>query len=311
MDKIKYLPLLVILGPTASGKTNLAVKIADLNNGEIISADSRQIYKDMTIGTGKDLNEYILNGKQIPYHLIDIISPQTDFSVFHFQKEFHPIYNKILDRNSLPILCGGTGLYIESILLKYDMDEVEPNFDLREKLQKEDHTNLINYLKELNPYLHNSSDLSSKKRTIRAIEIGLSLNNKKDIKDQNNYKRDFNYCVIGIAPNREIVRKRITQRLKFRLQNGMIEEVESLLKNGLDRDRLNYFGLEYKFIGQFLDKKLYYNDMFQKLNTAIHQFSKRQMTFFRRMEKRGIKINWIENVELNSVKDILTNYFQE
>ena len=311
MDKIKYLPLLVILGPTASGKTNLAVKIADLNNGEIISADSRQIYKNMTIGTGKDLNEYILNGKQISYHLIDIISPQTDFSVFHFQKEFHPIYNKILDRNSLPILCGGTGLYIESILLKYDMDEVEPNFDLREKLQKEDHTNLINYLKELNPYLHNSSDLSSKKRTIRAIEIGLSLNNKKDIKDQNNYKRDFNYCVIGIAPNREIVRKRITQRLKFRLQNGMIEEVESLLKNGLDRDRLNYFGLEYKFIGQFLDKKLYYNDMFQKLNTAIHQFSKRQMTFFRRMEKRGIKINWIENVELNSVKDVLTNYFQE
>lgn len=311
MDKIKYLPLLVILGPTASGKTNLAVKIADLNNGEIISADSRQIYKDMTIGTGKDLYEYILNGKQIPYHLIDIISPQTDFSVFHFQKEFHPIYNKILDRNSLPILCGGTGLYIESILLKYDMDEVEPNFDLREKLQKEDHIKLMNYLKELNPYLHNSSDLTSKKRTIRAIEIGLSLNNKKDIKDQNNYKRDFNYCVIGIAPNREIVKKRITQRLKFRLQNGMIEEVESLMKNGLDRDRLNYFGLEYKFIGQFLDKKLNYNDMFQKLNTAIHQFSKRQMTFFRRMEKRGIKINWIENVELNSVKDILTNYSQE
>jgi tRNA dimethylallyltransferase len=302
-------PLIVVLGPTATGKTKLAVQIADKYSGEIISADSRQVYKGMDIGTGKDLNEYEILNRHIPYHLIDIISPETDYSVYHFQKDFYNSYRQIRNNNSLPILCGGTGLYIESILLNYEMANVNPDFELREKLQKENHEKLIKKLKLLNTELHNKTDLSSKKRTIRAIEIATSKNNEQNSKISSYNK--FDYCIIGIFPERDIVRKRITNRLKFRLNNGLIEEVETLLNSGLSRERLNYFGLEYKFVGQFLERALNKNDMFQKLNTSIHQFSKRQMTFFRRMEKRGVKINWIDNAEMDSAQKVLSNYFQE
>ena len=301
-------PLIVILGPTASGKTNLAVQIADKFSGEIISADSRQIYRGMDIGTGKDLAEYKLNEKLISYHLIDILQPSQDYSVFHFQQDFKQIYEDVLEKKSLPILCGGTGLYIESILLNYDMAEVPPNHDLRNILERKSHEELIEKLKKLNLELHNTSDLSSKKRTIRAIEIGLSKESIKQ-KTENEHFRQFNFCVIGIAPERKIVRKRITDRLKLRLENGMIDEVEDLLKNGLPRERLDYFGLEYKFIGKFLNGDLNYNDMLQKLNTSIHQFSKRQMTFFRRMEKRGIQINWINEPNMKLTEPVLSNYF--
>ena len=301
-------PLIVILGPTATGKTNLAVQIAKRYSAEIISGDSRQVYKGMDIGTGKDIEEYTIDGQTIPYHLIDIISPTQDYSVFQFQKDFYKCYKEIRSRKSIPILCGGTGLYLESILLNYNMAEVNPNPKLRKKLEKESHEELIQKLKELNPKLHNTTNLSSKKRTIRAIEIGL-------FEEKGTGKREkdvhFNYCVIGIVPERKIVRDRITNRLKVRLKSGLIDEVENLLKNGLNRDRLDYFGLEYKFIGQFLDGSINYNDMFQKLNTAIHQLSKRQMTFFRRMEKRGIQINWVEKNEFEGVSEILTKYFQE
>lgn len=309
-------PLIVILGPTATGKTNLAVQIAKRYSAEIISADSRQVYKGMDIGTGKDIEEYTIDGKTIPYHLIDIISPTQDYSVFHFQKDFYKCYKEIRNRKSIPILCGGTGLYLESILLNYNMAEVNPNPELRKKLEKESHEELIQKLKELNPQLHNTTDLSSKKRTIRAIEIGLCEEKGTGIREKGEWKKEkgedihFNFCVIGIAPVRKIVRDRITNRLKVRLKSGLIDEVENLLKNGLKRDRLDYFGLEYKFIGQFLDGSINYNDMFQKLNTAIHQFSKRQMTFFRRMEKRGIQINWVENNEFVGVSEYLTKYFQ-
>ena len=308
MNIYEKLPLIVILGPTATGKTKIAVQIANEYSGEIISADSRQIYKGMDVGTGKDLDEYEIDGKQIPYHLIDIISPENDYNVFQFQQDFYKSYKQILQQNSIPILCGGTGLYIESVLLNYEMAEVNPDFELRKKLQSQDHGILIDMLLKLNPELHNTTDLSSKKRTIRAIEIAKKAEKRRTLKIRKGQK-EFDYCVIGIVPNRKIVRKKITERLNFRLKNGLIEEVENLLKNGLPRERLDYFGLEYKYIGQFLDCTLNQHDMFQKLNSAIHQFSKRQMTFFRRMEKRGIKINWIENAEMSSAQEILFNYF--
>ena len=302
---LQKLQLLAIVGPTASGKTSLSAKIAEKYIGEIISADSRQIYKGMDIGTGKDLDEYYLNGKKIPYHLINIITPNTDYSVYQFQKDFFKVYDIICLNKSLPILCGGTGLYIESVLLNYDLKEVSPNYRLRKKLEKIDHNTLIQNLKEINIELHNKTDLSTKKRTIRALEIARYKNlTSKSIEN------NINFCVIGIKPERKLLKKNITRRLKSRLKNGLIEEVKNLLKLELSHDRLNYFGLEYKYIGHYLSGNLNYNDMYQKLNTAIHQYSKRQMTFFRRMEKRGIHINWINEPNMQHVERILAKYYQ-
>ena len=303
---LQKLQLLAVVGPTASGKTSLSAKIAERYIGEIISADSRQIYKGMDIGTGKDLDEYYLNGKKIPYHLINIITPNTDYSVYQFQKDFFKVYDIICLNKSLPILCGGTGLYIESVLLNYDLKEVSPNYRLRKKLEKIDHNTLIQNLKEINIELHNKTDLSTKKRTIRALEIARYKNlTSKSIEN------NINFCVIGIKPERKLLKKNITRRLKSRLKNGLIEEVKNLLKLELSHDRLNYFGLEYKYIGHYLSGNLNYNDMYQKLNTAIHQYSKRQMTFFRRMEKRGIHINWINEPNMQHVERILAKYYQE
>ena len=302
---LQKLQLLAVVGPTASGKTSLSAKIAERYIGEIISADSRQIYKGMDIGTGKDLDEYYLNGKKIPYHLINIITPNTDYSVYQFQKDFFKVYDIICLNKSLPILCGGTGLYIESVLLNYDLKEVSPNYRLRKKLEKIDHNTLIQNLKEINIELHNKTDLSTKKRTIRALEIARYKNlTSKSIEN------NINFCVIGIKPERKLLKKKITRRLKSRLKNGLIEEVKNLLKLELSHDRLNYFGLEYKYIGHYLSGNLNYNDMYQKLNTAIHQYSKRQMTFFRRMEKRGIHINWINEPNMQHVERILAKYYQ-
>lgn len=302
---LQKLQLLAVVGPTASGKTSLSAKIAERYIGEIISADSRQIYKGMDIGTGKDLDEYYLNGKKIPYHLINIITPNTDYSVYQFQKDFFKVYDIICLNKSLPILCGGTGLYIESVLLNYDLKEVSPNYRLRKKLEKIDHNTLIQNLKEINIELHNKTDLSTKKRTIRALEIARYKNlTSKSIEN------NINFCVIGIKPERKLLKKNITRRLKSRLKNGLIEEVKNLLKFELSHDRLNYFGLEYKYIGHYLSGNLNYNDMYQKLNTAIHQYSKRQMTFFRRMEKRGIHINWINEPNMQHVERILAKYYQ-
>jgi len=287
--------LIVVLGPTATGKTSVAVKIAEKFNGEIISADSRQIYRGMDIGTGKDLDEYSVDGNKISYHLIDIINPSEDYSVFHFQKDFYFAYDDIVSRNKVPILCGGTGLYIESILLNYEMKEVAPDFDFRQKLEQKSLTELVKQLKNLNPKLHNTTDLTTKKRVIRAIEIAVASTDESFLDEK---KKIVKPMVLGVNYPRETVRKRITERLHTRMENGMIEEVETVMKSGISLERLHYFGLEYRFISQFLKGELRKEEMVNKMNIAIHQFSKRQMTFFRRMEKRGVKIHWIENCDL-------------
>ena len=299
--------LITILGPTASGKTNLAVNIAQLFSSEIISADSRQIYKRMDIGTGKDLDEYNINGKEIPYHLINIINPDQNYSVYSFQKEFHRIYNSILKQNRLPILCGGTGLYIESVLLNYKMSNIKPDYILRKNLEKLSKNELL--------YIFNNIDLKAskdwkcdtKQRIIRGIEIASSKDRMESVKGQS--KLDLSkVIVLGIKINRDRIRERITKRLEYRLGSGMIEEIEKLLSDSLVTfERLNYFGLEYKYIGNYLNKKISYNDMSSKLNTAIHKFAKKQMTFFRRMEKRGVDINWIENGNLEKALDIINS----
>ena len=294
--------LIVVLGPTATGKTSVAVKIAEKFNGEIISADSRQIYRGMDIGTGKDLDEYSVDGNKISYHLIDIINPSEDYSVFHFQKDFYFAYDDIVSRNKVPILCGGTGLYIESILLNYEMKEVAPDFDFRQKLEQKSLTELVKQLKNLNPKLHNTTDLTTKKRVIRAIEIAVASTDESFLDEK---KKIVKPMVLGVNYPRETVRKRITERLHTRMENGMIEEVETVMKSGISLERLHYFGLEYRFISQFLKGELRKEEMVNKMNIAIHQFSKRQMTFFRRMEKRGVKIHWIENCDLENAMSIL------
>ena len=305
MNIPENISLITILGPTATGKTTLAVKIANICNGEIISADSRQIYKRMDIGTGKDLAEYSINGKQIPYHLIDIINPSENYSVYSFQKQFHFIYNKILNQNKTTILCGGTGLYIESILLNYQMSNIKPDYALRENLEKLPKNELLNLFKNIDSNIMSSWKCDTKQRIIRGIEI--ASKRSTNTTDSPSYKLDSSkIIVLGIKMDRDKIKDRITNRLNTRLNNGMIEEVEILLSDNLVTfERLDYFGLEYKYIGYYLNKKISYEELFNKLNTAIHKFAKKQMTFFRRMEKRGININWIENGNFDDAIDII------
>lgn len=282
--------LITILGPTATGKTKLAAHLADQINGEIISADSRQVFRNMNIGTGKDYDDYIVDGKQIPYHLVDIADPGDEFSVFSFRQNFISALNKIKSEYKIPILCGGTGLYIESVLRNYKLLEVPQNKLLREKLLRKSENELTEILSGLKS-LHNTTDTVNKERLIRAIEIetfykknptsGLSL-------------PEFTSYVFGLNYDRKIVKERITARLRQRLEEGMIEEVQSLIKKGVSPERLKAYGLEYRYLTQFLMNEISYEEMFNFLNIAIHQFSKRQMTFFRHMEKNGIKINWID-----------------
>ena len=261
----------------------------------------------MNIGTGKDLEEYSINGKQIPYHLIDIINPSENYSVYSFQKQFHFIYNKILNQNKITILCGGTGLYIESILLNYQMSKIKPDQVLRENLEKLPKNELLNLFKSIDSNIMSSWKCDTKQRIIRGIEIA----SKQSTNTANSplYNLDSSkIMVLGIKMDRDKIRNRITNRLDARLSNGMIEEVERLLSDNLVTfERLNYFGLEYKYIGYYLNKKISYEELFNKLNTAIHKFAKKQMTFFRRMEKRGININWIENGNFDDAIDIINS----
>jgi len=296
------LNLVVILGPTASGKTNLAVKLADSFDTEIISGDSRQIYKGMDIGTGKDLCEYQINNKKIPYHLIDILNPEQDYSIHQFREDFYRAYNKIINKNKFSILCGGSGLYLESILLNYQIPNVPPDNNLREKLQKQSLEILKNKLKKIDSSIYDSKYHITKRRIIRTIEVfnQNNINNKIILHPPIN-----NYCVLGILTDREILLKKIKKRLDERLNNGMIEEVENLIKDGITLDRLKYFGLEYKFLGEYLFDNISFEEMVNKLNVAINRFSKRQMTFFRRMEKRGIQIKWINNNDLSIAKQYI------
>ena len=285
--------MVVILGPTASGKTSLAVQLAYDFNGEIISADSRQVYKGMDIGTGKDLKDYHYKNQLIKYHLIDIINPDIDYSVYKFKLDYKKALDIITKQDKHPFLCGGTGLYIESVLLNYNIANVPPNLALRNKLESYNLSELIaifkkKYNNQFNPDYHNS-----KRRVIRSLEI-LFNNNSDTLKMNINNNSSNDILVIGIKIDRHENLKLIKTRLLSRLNNGMVEEVENLINNGLSINRLNYFGLEYKFIGKYLNDELSYDEMVENLNIAINQFSKRQMTFFRRMEKRGIDIKWIE-----------------
>ncbi len=280
--------LIVILGPTASGKTGLATALAYRINGEIISADSRQVYRGMTIGTGKDLAEYHCCGKHIPYHLIDIVEPGYEYNVFEFQKDFIRAYKEIQNHGNTPILCGGTGMYIDSVLKKYPLIKVPENEALRKELAKLPDEVLVHKLKSLKR-LHNTTDITEHKRLIRAIEIATYEQTNRPALDF----PGFTPFVFGISLERSVVRHRITQRLKSRLENGMIKEVEILLEK-LPPAKIMFYGLEYKYLTLFLTGKMSKTEMFGKLETAIHQFAKRQMTWFRRMERKGTKIHWID-----------------
>jgi len=294
--------LVCILGPTASGKTSIATKLAASINGEIISADSRQVYRDMNIGTGKDLIEFKKNN--VNYHLIDISEPDDEYNVFRFLKDFTAAYDAIRNNNKIPILVGGTGLYLSAVIQSYSFPEVT-DFE-SDNLEKLTLTELTELLRILNPRLHNVTDLNSRERLVKAIVIGQSGENA------NKRRITLNSLNVGIKLNREEIKSRITERLKSRLSGGMIEEVESLLQKGITPDKLNYFGLEYRFISQYVSGKLSYNDMYQKLNSAIHTFAKKQMTWFRKMEREGVEINWFHPEHYDEIKKfVLSKLFDE
>ena len=282
--------LITIIGPTASGKTPFAVELANKIEGEIIGGDSRQIYRQMNIGTGKDLNEYTIGSKQIKYHLIDIREPGDKYTLFDFQRDFHLAYQDVLSKNKVPILCGGTGLYIESILKGYELKKVPENEALRESLQSKSSDELTVILSKYKN-LHNITDSDTKKRTIRAIEIAAY---QKEHKLTGQEYAPIDSLLIGVSIDRENRRRKISSRLKARIDEGMIEEVREILALGIAPEDLIYYGLEYKFVTLHAIGKLSYKDMFNQLEIAIHQFAKRQMTWFRGMERRGLKVHWID-----------------
>ena len=280
--------LIVVLGPTASGKTHLGVELARRYKGEVLSADSRQVYKGLDIGSGKDLDEY----QEIPYHLIDIVEPDTEYSVFHFQRDFFAAYQQIKQANKLPIMVGGTGLYIDAVTQNYQLHEAPVNKALRDELTALSLEQLQQRLLALKPEQHNSTDLTVRPRLVRAIEIAES---DKTVEPQSQLKHPrINPLYIGIRWERSVLRKRITLRLKQRLEEGLIEEVQNLHRDGVSYSKLEFYGLEYRLVAQYLQEQLSYNDMFQKLNSQIHQFAKRQDTWFRKMERRGDTIHWLD-----------------
>lgn len=294
--------LVTILGTTAAGKTKLAVQLADYFNGEIISADSRQVYRGMDVGTGKDLSEYNFRGKQIPYHLIDIIEPSDEFDLYKFKQFFLVAFEKISAKNRLPFLVGGTGMYLSSVLQNYNLKKADFEKTRLEYSLLNDEQ-LRDILKKLNPSLHNTTDLNDRNRILKAIAVSKARQDEIKGAEINSYN-------IGIKFSREEIKTRITSRLKKRLDNeGMIDEVKLLLNSGVSYDKMIFFGLEYKFIAQYLKGELSRNDMFQKLNSAIHSFAKRQMTWFRKMEKEGVVINWIDGSDFNKAKELIEKYF--
>jgi len=301
--------LITVTGPTASGKTRFAAQLAHDIGGEIISADSRQVYRQMDLGTGKDYDDYMVNGVSVPYHLIDIHNPGYKYNVFEFQRDFIKAYEKILSDNKMPLLVGGTGLYIEAVLNGYQMAGVPINNLLRSELEQQDLDELVERLKRIRPDLHNTTDTKNKKRTIRAIEI--ALYQRENLEDLPTFP-DINAVILGVKYDRESRRRRISDRLKTRLQNGMIEEVEGLLQKVAAED-LIFYGLEYKCITHYLIGELTKDEMTRKLEIAIHQFAKRQMTWFRKMERSGTKIHWIDghmamDGKLYRAKEILAKY---
>ncbi|WP_460198305.1 tRNA (adenosine(37)-N6)-dimethylallyltransferase MiaA [Segatella asaccharophila] len=293
--KEKKPAMITILGPTATGKTALAVALAADIGGEIISADSRQVYRGMDIGTGKDLKDYHVGGRVIPYYLIDICDPGTKYNLFRYQQDFLEAYRTILGHGAMPVLCGGTGLYLESVLRGYRLSFVPQNPELREHLKDLSMPELTGILEDLKTQngnaMHNHTDVDSCQRAIRAIEIeSYSLKHPAA-------ERDFpqiDALIVGINVDRDVRRARITRRLKERLEQGMVEEIKGLLNKGVPAENLMYYGLEYKYVTEYVIGKLSYEEMFRRLEIAIHQFAKRQMTWFRGMERRGFTIHWID-----------------
>lgn len=290
--------LIVILGPTASGKTSLAVRLAADLQSEVISADSRQVYKGMDIGTGKDLSEYQINGKIITHHLIDVLEPAKEFNVFEFQRQFYAIFNALRERQILPVLVGGTGLYLESVLTDYVMPQALPDDRLRAELAEKSVNELQDMLKAMKSDLHNKTDLEDRERLIRKIEIEKARQNPSGAKRQ---KPVIHAAIFGIRWDMDTLRQRIAVRLRQRMDEGMIEEVSRLHEDGLSWARLDSFGLEYRYISRYLNHEIAKDEMITKLQIAIGQFAKRQMTWFRRMEKKGVSILWIDGNDYPSL----------
>ena len=293
--------MIVILGPTATGKTALAAELCYRINGEVISADSRQVYRDMDIGTGKDLADFNIHNTQIPYHLVNVADAGFEYNIFYYQHQFYKSYNDILSRGKKPVLCGGSGLYIETVLKGFNLHEVPDNIELRKNLESKSDEELIQLLSGMQK-LHNKTDTNTREHLIKALIIAFYL---KETKPE---FQPIDSIIYGIFYERNVVRERITQRLKQRLENGLIEEAEMLLKKGLTLEKFKYYGLEYKFLALYFEKKITYQELFTQLNIAIHQFSKRQMTWFRKMEKEGFKINWIDG---NLTMDEKINFILE
>lgn len=305
------IPMITILGPTASGKTDIAAHLAAELSAEIISADSRQVYRRMDIGTGKDLADYVVDGKRVPYHLIDIVEPGTKYNLFEYQRDFLEAYNDIRSRGKNVILCGGTGLYIESVLKGYRLIPVPENKELRHNLEGKSLLELTSILERLkaenNSNMHNSTDVDTSKRAIRAIEIEMAY--KEAHIEERTFPKIDN-VIIGVGIDRDLRRMKITRRLDQRLQDGMVDEVKSLLDSGIPADDLIYYGLEYKFVTEYILGKSTFEEMHRSLEIAIHQFAKRQMTWFRGMERRGFTIHWIDAADsmeekINEIKKVL------
>jgi len=289
--------VITVLGPTAAGKTRLAAQIAYHFNGEIISADSRQVYKGMNLGTGKDYEDYIINNNTIPYYLIDLLEPTEEFNVFLFKEYFKKAVTQISEKVKLPVLCGGTGLYLSAVIQNYKLNRKDNHS--RQELENLSFEQLKSLFLLLHKSPHNTTDLVDRDRTIAALMILLSgTDNYADTSTIKSF-------TIGINPGREEIKNNISKRLKIRLKSGMIEEVKSLMDHGISYERMVSFGLEYRYIALYLTGNLNYNDMFQKLNNAIHSFAKRQMTWFRKMEREGIGINWIESNNFIKAKTLI------
>ncbi len=281
--------LVVITGPTATGKTQVAVRLAALLDGEIISADSRQVYRGMDIGTGKDLQDYVADGRLVPYHLIDIADPGEEYDVYTFQRDFVQAFREITRRGRQAVLCGGTGLYIDAIISGYRLIRVPKDPLLRKELDQMSMQSLTDMLAGMKA-LHNTTDITDKNRLIRAIEIARY---EEEHPDERPALPPMKPVIFAIHFERSELRERITKRLKVRLQDGMVDEVRRLLEGGLEPAQLRFYGLEYRYVTDYVTGRLTHEEMFQKLNIAIHQFAKRQMTWFRRMEKKGHAIHWI------------------
>lgn len=295
---------IIVLGPTASGKTSLAVQLASLFNGEIISADSRQVYKGMDIGTGKDLDEYNLPEGSIKVHLVDILNPSEEFDLFKFASLANNAVKSIQKNNKIPIICGGTGLYLSALIQGYTMSKVPENKELRVFHQDSSLYEIVNRLIKIKPDLHNSTDVTDKKRALRALEIALH--------DKKNNNNSVDFCssikkplILGTRWDRPILRKRIGKRLEQRVKLGLIEEVKSLIDSGLGMDKLEWFGLEYRYIGRMLFNQLSRQEALETLKIKIGQFAKKQETWFRRMERQGVIIKWVDNADLQRALEII------